>query len=117
MLRVGSYRTTDWHGYHMWEPSSVVPSSIMPSYKHMFTNVSDIDTAYAEAYTVKTVFNVPYDKENMPSLGTLEQAQEQALKEARVIGSGIKNTDVKNLLDSGKIPEVVALIAYLNSLK
>ena len=63
LMRVGNYRTTDWHENHMYEPSAVVPGSIMPAYKHQFTNKADLDTAYAEAYTVKTVFATPYDQD------------------------------------------------------
>ncbi len=115
--RVGNYRTTDWHENHMMNPPSVVPGSIMPAYKHMFTNIADVETAYAEAYTVKTVFNVPYDAEGMPKLGTLEEAKASALEEAKVIAASMKNQDVKDKVAAGEIPEIVALIAYLNSLK
>ncbi len=117
LLRVGNYRTTDWHENHMWEPSSVVPGTIMPSYKHQFTNIADVETAYAEAMTVKNVFNVPYDQEGMPKLGSLEEAKAQALADAKVVAAGMKNQAVKDEVASGKIPEIVALIAYLNSLK
>jgi cytochrome c oxidase cbb3-type subunit 2 len=117
LMRVGNYRTTDWHENHMWNPTSVVPGSIMPAYKHHFTNIADVETAYAEAYTVKTVFDVPYDQEGMPKLGTLEEAQAAALEEAKVIAAGMKNQDVKDKVAAGQIPEIVALIAYLNSLK
>ncbi len=115
--RVGNYRTTDWHENHMWEPTSVVPGSIMPAYKHMFTNLADIDTAYAEALTVKKVFGVPYDKPGMPKLGTLQDARTEALAEAKKIAAGMKNEKVKEAVANGKIPQIVALIAYLNSLK
>ncbi|EOI4171227.1 cbb3-type cytochrome c oxidase subunit II, partial [Campylobacter jejuni] len=64
LLRIGNFRTTDWHENHMWDPVSVVPGSIMPAYKHMFNNNANIETAYAEALTVKKVFSVPYDTEN-----------------------------------------------------
>jgi cytochrome c oxidase cbb3-type subunit 2 len=117
LLRIGNYRTTDWHEYHMWNPVDIVPGSIMPSYKHMFSNIADIETAYAEAYTVKTVFNTPYDQEGMPVLGEFEDAKTMALKDAREIGKDMKNENVKALLKEGQIPEIVALIAYLNSLK
>lgn len=115
--RVGNYRTTDWHENHMWEPTSVVPGSIMPAYKHMFKNEADVETAYAEALTVKKVFNVPYDKPGMPKLGTLQDAEKEALAEAKKIADQMKNEDVKKAVAAGKIPEIVALIAYLNSLK
>jgi cytochrome c oxidase cbb3-type subunit 2 len=115
--RVGNYRTTDWHENHMWEPTAVVPGSIMPAYKHQFTNIADIDTAYAEALTVKNVFGVPYDKPNMPKLGTLDSAKAQALEDAKKIAAKMKNQAVKDAVANGQIPEIVALIAYLNSLK
>jgi cytochrome c oxidase cbb3-type subunit 2 len=117
LMRVGNYRTTDWHENHMMAPANVVPGSIMPAYPHMFTNVVDIDTAYAEAYTVKTVFGVPYDKPNMPKLGSYAEAKAIALTQAKEIAKDMKNQDVKNAVEAGKIPEIVALIAYLNSLK
>jgi cytochrome c oxidase cbb3-type subunit 2 len=115
--RVGNYRTTDWHENHMWQPSAVVPGSIMPAYKHQFTNLVDMETAYAEAYTVKNVFNTPYDQEGMPKLGTLEEAKTNALEQAKVIADNMKNEAVKQAVANGQVPEVVALIAYLNSLK
>lgn len=117
LMRVGNYRTTDWHENHMWDPVSVVPGSIMPAYKHQFTNIADVDTAYAEAYTVKTVFNTPYDQPDMPKLGTYEEAKAMALEEAKAIAANMKNQDVKDAVARGEIPEIVALIAYLNSLK
>lgn len=117
LMRVGNYRTTDWHENHMWDPQSVVPKSIMPAYKHMFTNLADIETAYAEALTVKKVFNVPYDQEGMPKLGSWEEARAMALEEAKAIVADMKNQDVKDAVARGEIPEIVAIIAYLNSLK
>jgi len=117
LLRVGNYRTTDWHENHMWEPASVVPGTIMPSYKHMFTNEANVETAYAEAVTVKRVFNTPYDQKGMPKLGSWEDASKAALDEAKLIAADMKNEQVKQAVSNGTIPEIVALIAYMNSLK
>jgi cytochrome c oxidase cbb3-type subunit 2 len=117
LMRVGNYRTTDWHENHMRAPSEVVPGTVMPAYPHMFENMADIDTAYAEAITVKNIFNVPYDKPGMPEVGNLEKARALALKDAKKIAANMKDQDVKDAVASGKIPEIVALIAYLNSLK
>ena len=66
----------------MWDPTSVVPTSIMPAYKHMFSKNADIETAYAEALTVKKVFNVPYDVEGQTKLGSWEEAQASVKAEA-----------------------------------
>ena len=114
--RVGNYRTTDWHENHMWEPSSVVPGSIMPAYKHQFKNIADIETAYAEAVTVKNVFNVPYGDDIKPGKAAFEAYKPKILAEAKKIAADMKNKDVKDAVAAGKVPEVVALIAYLNSL-
>jgi len=123
LMRVGNYRTTDWHENHMMDPASVVPGSIMPSYGHQFSNMADVETAYAEAVTVKNVFNTPYDVDlngdgnvDVP-LGTFEEAKAEALKEAEAIAADMKNQAVKDAVANGQIPEIVALIAYMNSLK
>ena len=115
--RVGNYRTTDWNENHLRNPQSVVPDSIMPPYPFLFNQIADIDTAYAEAYTVKKVFGVPYDKKGMPKLGTLSQAKANALAEAKKIAADMKDKKVKEMVADGKIPKIVALIAYLNGLK
>ena len=117
LWRVGNYRTTDWHENHMKEPTSVVPGSIMPAYKHHFSNNADIETAYGEAVTTKKVFGVPYDVEGMPKLGTYEEAQAAAKEEAAAIVEEMKDEEVKKAFERGEIREIVALIAYLNSLK
>lgn len=117
LMRVGNYRTTDWHENHMLDPTSVVPGSIMPAYKHMFNKNADLETAYAEAYTVKEVFNVPYDTEGMPSLGSWEDAKSQMMEEAKPIVDAMKSSEVKEAYERGEIREIVAIIAYMNSLK
>jgi cytochrome c oxidase cbb3-type subunit 2 len=126
LMRVGNYRTTDWHENHMMDPEAVVPGSIMPRYPWLFTNVTDVDTAWAEAETVRVMFNTPYNKD-IPMLdgsmsqvklsATVEGGREDALAEARLVVAEMKNQDVKDMVAAGKIPEIVALIAYLNSLK
>jgi cytochrome c oxidase cbb3-type subunit 2 len=117
LLRVGNYRTTDWHENHMLDPESVVPGTVMPAYPHMFENKADIATAYANANTQKNVFAVPYDKPGNPVLGSWSDAKAIALEEARHIAADMKHQGVKDAVANGEIPEIVALIAYLNSLK
>jgi cytochrome c oxidase cbb3-type subunit 2 len=117
LLRVGNYRTTDWHENHMLDPESVVPGTVMPAYPHMFDNIADIATAYANANTQKHVFAVPYDKPGNPKLGSWTEAKAAALEEAKLIAADMKNEGVKQAVANGEIPEIVALIAYLNSLK
>jgi cytochrome c oxidase cbb3-type subunit 2 len=63
------------------------------------------------------VFAVPYDKEGMPKLGSWDEAKAAALVDAKVIAADMKNQSVKDAVAAGEIPEIVALIAYMNSLK
>ncbi len=115
--RVGNYRTTDWHENHMLNPAAVVPGSVMPKYGFMFKKNIDLSTAYAEAETVKKVFDVPYNKPGMPKLGTFAEAKKAVFADAGKIVAGMKNQDVKDAYKNGNIKEIVALIAYMNGLK
>ncbi|MGP1560534.1 MAG: cytochrome-c oxidase, cbb3-type subunit II [Helicobacteraceae bacterium] len=116
--RVGNYRTTDWHENHMLDPSAIVPGSVMPRYPWLFDKSADLNTAYAEAVTVKTVFNTPYDVEGMPSIGaSFEDSKKIMLEEAAGIVEDMKDERVKEAYKNGEIKEIVALIAYLNRLK
>lgn len=126
LMRVGNYRTTDWHENHMMDPAAVVPGSIMPAYPWIFTNTADVDTGWAEAETVRVVFNVPYNKDiplmdgtvvQVPLASTVEGGRAEALLQAQTVAAEMKNQDVKDAVAAGKIPEIVALIAYLNALK
>jgi cytochrome c oxidase cbb3-type subunit 2 len=126
LMRVGNYRTTDWHENHMKDPASVVPGSIMPGYAWMFTNEADVETAYAEQLTVANVFSVPYNEPVPMKDGSTEvvkmgkdlaEANALALAEAKAIAADMKDQNVKDMVAAGKIPEIVAIIAYMNSLK
>jgi cytochrome c oxidase cbb3-type subunit 2 len=115
--RIGNYRTTDWHENHMLNPAEIVPGSIMPAYKHQFTNMADIETAYAEAVTVKNAFHTPYGPEFKKTRAAWEAHKPKVLEDAKAIADDMKNKDVKEAVANGQVPEIVALIAYLNSLK
>jgi cytochrome c oxidase cbb3-type subunit 2 len=115
--RVGNYRTTEWHENHMMNPPAIVPGSIMPAYKHMFTNIADIETAYAEAVTVKNAFHTPYGPEFTRTREAWEAHRPKVLADAKKIADDMKNKDVKKAVANGEVPEIVAMIAYLNSLK
>jgi cytochrome c oxidase cbb3-type subunit 2 len=130
--RVGNYRTTEWHENHMKNPQSIVPSSIMPGYPWLFKNTVDIDTAYATQLTNAEFFGVPYTVTGgkaklipmkdgttitVPLAKSVAEAHKMALKEAKEVTAHMKDQSVIDAVNNGKIPEIVALIAYLNSLK
>ena len=115
--RIGNYRTTDWHEAHMLNPPAIVPGSIMPAYDHQFENAADIETAYAEAVTVKNVFHTPYGPEVKSGRAAWDAYRPTVLAQAKTIAADMKDERVKAAIAKGEVPEVVALIAYLNSLK
>jgi len=115
--RVGNYRTTDWHEAHMLNPPKIVPGSIMPAYKHLFKDEADIETAYAEAVTVKNAFHTPYGPEFKGTRAAWDAHKPKVLADAKAIAADMKDESVKEAVANGKVPEIVALIAYLNSLK
>lgn len=136
LMRVGNYRTTDWHETHMKDPAAVVPGSIMPKYTWLYTNETDLDTAYAEQLTVEQFFSTPYtytkdigtDKAHMIPMkdgskvyveiaDSIAGAHALALEEAKLIVADMKDQNIKDAVKNGKIPEIVAIIAYMNSLK
>ena len=89
-------------------------------------NNTDVDTAYAEMVTIEKFFAVPYNKPIPMRDGTTEvvkmgenlhEARVMALEEAREIVKDMKHQDVIDAVAVGRIPEIVALIAYMNSLK
>lgn len=116
--RVGDYRSTDWHAEHMIAPDMVVPGSIMPAYPHLYKKNIDFDTAYAEAYTQKVVFNVPYNAgEGSIDIGAnTADAKKLMLEEAAAIVADMKDPAIAEALARGEVKQIVALIAYLNSL-
>jgi cytochrome c oxidase cbb3-type subunit 2 len=115
--RVGNYRTTDWHEAHMLNPPAIVPGSIMPAYDHQFDNEADIETAYAEAVTVKNVFHTPYGPEFKRTRAAWDAHRPKVLADAQKIADDMQDPRIKSALAEGKVPEIVALIAYMNSLK
>ncbi len=115
--RVGNYRTTDWHEAHMLNPPAIVPGSIMPAYDHQFVNIAYIETAFAEAVTVKNVFHTPYGPEIKRGREAYEAHYPKILADAKIIAADMRDPRIKEAIDRGEIPEVVALIAYMNSLK
>ncbi len=124
--RIGDKSSIDWHDGHMWEPTSRVAGSIMPAYKHLYNKDVDFETAFAEAYTQKVVFNVPYDIEGGVQIGadeyvkgdkqTLAKAHQIFMDEAKEIVSKMTNKEVKDAFERGEVKEIVALIAYMESL-
>jgi cytochrome c oxidase cbb3-type subunit 2 len=114
LMRVGNYRSTDWHENHFLDPADMVPGSIMPPYPWLFDKTADLETAYGEALTVKRVFNTPYTDEQVPE-NDFTAARDVMMEEAAQIVADMKDPRVTAAFERGEIKEVVALIAFLNA--
>jgi cytochrome c oxidase cbb3-type subunit 2 len=118
LMRVGNYRSTDWHEAHFLNPTAVSPGSNMPPFPWFFDQNVDWGTVHAEMQTVKQVFGVPYDQgDNPKSAETEDGTHKLAMAEAAEVVNAMKTQSVKEAYEKGEIREVVAVIAYLNSMK
>ena len=75
------------------------------------------DLAHYLPRTILIQFWIYRDGKVDVELGSYESAIAKAKEDAKVIAADMKNQAVKDAVAKGQIPEIVALIAYLNSLK
>ena len=81
LLRVGGKYPHSWHYYHMYDPTSMSPGSLMPAYPHLFEDALDTTTTRRKIEAMRTM-GVPYAAE-FPALAN---ADLQKQSEGIVIG-------------------------------
>ncbi|MFY0608585.1 MAG: cytochrome-c oxidase, cbb3-type subunit I [Cyclobacteriaceae bacterium] len=102
LLRVGGKYPDSWHFYHMLEPTSMSPGSIMPPYPWLFEQEWDKESIQAKIEAMQTL-GVPYEQ------GYELEALADAEKQAAAIAAELANQGVKVVPEK----EIVAMIAYL----
>jgi cytochrome c oxidase cbb3-type subunit I/II len=103
--RIGGKYPDSWHFYHMLEPESMSPGSIMPPYPWLFEQDWDKDRLPAKIGAMQTL-GVPYPE------GYENQALTDANNQAKSITDGLATEGLRVSPDK----EIVALIAYLQRL-
>jgi cytochrome c oxidase cbb3-type subunit I/II len=105
LWRVGKKYPNSWHYYHMENPSSMSPNSLMPAYPWLTTNKLDYSNIETKIQTFRN-FGAPYpaDYETISKNELEKQAQEIALDLQ------------KNGIAVAGDEEIIALIAYLQRL-
>jgi cytochrome c oxidase cbb3-type subunit I/II len=103
--REGGKYPDSWHYYHMLDPQSMSPGSIMPAYPWLYDNKIEKKTTAAKIRGMQTL-GVPYEE------GYADVANDDLEKQATAITDGLKKEKVDVLPDR----EIVALIAYLQRL-
>ncbi|MEQ8473235.1 MAG: cytochrome-c oxidase, cbb3-type subunit I [Marinoscillum sp.] len=102
LLRVGGKYPDSWHYYHMLDPTSMSPGSIMPPYPWLFEQDWDKGSTPAKIEAMQTL-GVPYAE------GYAHQAVADAENQARSIADNLASQGIKVVPDK----EIIALIAYL----
>lgn len=103
--REGGKYSDVWHFYHMQNPSSMSPGSIMPPYPWLYTQSIDINQTRAKIIALRKI-GVPY------AAGYEETANDELVRQASAITKGLLASGVPAESDK----EIIALIAYLQRL-
>ncbi|HEY3386436.1 MAG TPA: cytochrome-c oxidase, cbb3-type subunit I [Saprospiraceae bacterium] len=105
LARVGGKYPDSWHFNHMYDPTSMAPGSIMPSYPSLFETELDINTTKSKIHAMRKM-GVPYAN------GYEATANDDLKKQAEAITANLKNDKIEIPADR----EIIALIAYLQRL-
>lgn len=104
--RVGGKYPDMWHYNHMLDPRSTSPSSLMPSYAHLFEQDLDLSQTADKVAIFNDVFGAEY--------GAYEADNAQAVAMGQAMGIA-KGLTEQGMPDVSK-KKIVALIAYLQRL-
>ena len=110
LLREGGKYGHSWHYYHMYDPTSMSPGSLMPPYAHLYEHDLDTTTTTKKIEAMLTM-GVPYDQEPYGP-GFADRANAHLMKQRDEIVAGLK----KDNIDAPGDKEIIALIAYLQRL-
>ncbi len=103
--REGGKYSDVWHYYHMFDPTSMSPGSIMPPYPWLYSQVINIDETEAKINALRSI-GVPYAK------GYEKAANAELTIQAEKISKGLLKQGAVVTPDK----EIIALIAYLQRL-
>ena len=103
--RLGKKYPDSWHYYHMLQPTSMSPGSIMPPYPWLFEQDWDKEVLPKKIRAMQTL-GVPYQE------GYDAASIQDAETQAQQIASGLKKDEIEVSPDK----EIIALIAYLQRL-
>ncbi|MBE0642232.1 MAG: cytochrome-c oxidase, cbb3-type subunit II, partial [Bacteroidales bacterium] len=99
-------KSHSWHYYHMLDPRSMSPGSIMPRYPWLFAKDTDVRST-PQKMAVMQKLGVPYTDEEVKAGIANLKAQAEAIS-ADLREQGVKDADPDK--------EIIALIAYLQRL-
>jgi cytochrome c oxidase cbb3-type subunit I/II len=102
LMRIGGKYPDSWHYYHMMDPRTMSPGSIMPKYQWLSEQDLDMSTTIKKLKAMKTL-GVPYTQYE------IDNGNNNLMAQSKIIADNLKKEGVA--LDSRK--EMIAIIAYL----
>lgn len=102
LARIGGKYPDSWHFNHMYEPTSMSPGSIMPTYPWLFERSIDTGVTPAKIRAMQTL-GVPYEE------GYDQLANADLMEQAGKVQASLANDNIEIAKDR----EIIALIAYL----
>ncbi len=105
LWRVGRKYPDAWHYNHMFDPTSMSPGSIMPTYPWLIENDLDYSDLKAKLGAMRSI-GVPYAD------GYEAMAAKELQVQARAIATGLDAAGIKTRWNK----EIIALIAFLQRL-
>lgn len=117
LARVGGKYSDQWHTMHLINPRSVVPASIMPSYKFLTERDADISAIENDMIALRKL-GVPYTDEMIQNAMSDAVVQASTDRDSSGIekryGSKINIKDFDG--NPNRVSEMDALVAYLQML-
>jgi len=105
LARVGGKYPDSWHYYHMLEPESMSPGSLMPRYPWLYNQDLNLSLTKQKINAMRTL-GVPYEE------GYEEEAMGDIIKQRKEIVASLESADIEPREEK----EIIALIAYLQRL-
>jgi len=103
LARIGGKYLDSWHYNHMWDPRSISPGSVMPTFTWLYDNKLDTAITPAKIRAMQTL-GVPYPE------GYDKQANADLVEQANKIKANLKK---EAKIEAPADREIIALIAYL----
>jgi cytochrome c oxidase cbb3-type subunit 2 len=116
LARVGGRYSDEWHVQHLIDPRSIVPTSIMPPYKHLATTTLQTREVAGDL-AANAAIGVPYSEEQLTNaqadlFAQADPSADTAGLTARYGEVGVRAFDG----DPATLTEMDALVAYLQML-
>ncbi len=115
LARIGGRYSDDWHVRHLIDPRSVVPESIMPSYRFLAETPLPVERVERLLRAHRRV-GVPYTEEQIANARADLLAQVDPAADGEALAARYPKSQQRNFDGQPGLTEMDALVAYLQML-